>query len=326
MTFPLFHRPGTVVFLDDDPDYLEMLALVLPRHWHLRLFLRPTEAIAHLLAEPPFWEADAWNQQQLIELWREGKPLIPQILGYWSKYTERYALTRVCVVDYSMPGMDGLQALAELAEWPGSRVLLTGQADEQVAVRAFNRGLIDQFIPKQTQDISRRLIEAVERLLFTSHARHAQTWRVTLRPEQNALLRAPAVSSWLSAFCAKNWVEHVAIGEPFGVLGMDAAGKISWLQLETREGLVALAELAVLAGVPADGVEEIRSGAKLADLELRQALSSSEPASLVPAFHVGEGAGALLGAVFPVEAPAGPDPNNSYSKWLARQPKRHVQE
>ena len=66
MTFPLFHSPGTVVFLDDDPDYLEMLALVLPRHWHLRLFLRPTDCIAHLLQEPPFWEADAWNQQQLI--------------------------------------------------------------------------------------------------------------------------------------------------------------------------------------------------------------------------------------------------------------------
>ena len=29
MSFPLFQRPGTVVFLDDDPDYLEMLALVL---------------------------------------------------------------------------------------------------------------------------------------------------------------------------------------------------------------------------------------------------------------------------------------------------------
>ena len=36
MSFPLFHRPGTVVFLDDDPDYLEMLALVLPRHWHVQ--------------------------------------------------------------------------------------------------------------------------------------------------------------------------------------------------------------------------------------------------------------------------------------------------
>ncbi|MDB5753539.1 MAG: putative response regulator, atypical CheY [Ramlibacter sp.] len=326
MTFPLFHRPGTVVFLDDDPDYLEMLALVLPRHWHLRLFMRPTECIAHLLQEPPFWEADAWNQQQLVDLWREGKPLIPQILGYWSKYTERYALSRVCVVDFSMPGMDGLQTLAELGDWPGSRVLLTGQADEQVAVRAFNRGLIHQFIPKQTQDISRRLIEAVERLLFAAHPRHAQTWRATLKPEQASLLRAPGVAAWLSAFCAKNWVEHVAIGDPFGVLGMDAAGKIGWLQLETRDGLQALAEMAEVAGVPAAGVAQVRSGARLADVELRQALSSSQPVTLVPAFSVGEGEGALLGALFPVEPTTGPDPNNSYSRWLARQPKRHVQE
>jgi CheY-like chemotaxis protein len=326
MTFPLFHRPGTVVFLDDDPDYLEMLALVLPRQWHIKLFLRPAECIAYLLQEPPFWEADAWNQQQLIELWREGKPLIPQILGYWAKYTERYALSRVCVVDFSMPGMDGLQALHELGDWPGSRVLLTGQADEQVAVRAFNRGLIDQFIPKQTQDISRRLIEAVDRLLFTSHARHAQTWRVTLTPEQNALLRIAGVDAWLSAFCAKHWVEHVVIGQPFGVLGMDANGKIGWLQLETREGLAALAELAVEAGVPADGVAEIRAGGRLADIELRQALSSTQPVALVPTVQVGEGSSALLGALFPVEPAFGPDPNNSYNRWLARQPKRQVQD
>jgi CheY-like chemotaxis protein len=325
MTFPLFHRPGTVVFLDDDPDYLEMLALVLPRHWHLRLFLRPSECISHLLQEPPFWEADAWNQQQLVDLWREGKPLIPQVLAYWSRYTERYALSRVCVVDFSMPGMDGLQALAELGDWPGSRVLLTGQADEQVAVRAFNRGLIDQFIPKQTPDISRRLVEAVERLLFTSHARHAQTWRSTLNQEQSALLRAPGVDAWLTAFCARHWVEHVVIGEPFGVLGMDAAGRIGWLQLETRQGLQALAELAEVAGVAASGVEEIRAGGQLADVELRQALSSSQRVSLVPAIAIGD-AGELLGALFTVEAPAGPDPDNSYSRWLSRQPKRQVQD
>ena len=325
MTFPLFHRPGTVVFLDDDPDYLEMLALVLPRHWHLRLFMRPAECIAHLLQEPPFWEADAWNQQQLVELWREGKPLIPQVLAYWSRYTERYALSRVCVVDFSMPGMDGLQALAELGDWPGARVLLTGQADEQVAVRAFNRGLIDQFIPKQTPDISRRLVEAVERLLFTSHARHAQTWRSTLKQEQSAHLRAPGVDAWLSSFCAKHWVEHVVIGDPFGVLGMDAAGRIGWLQLESRDGLAALAELAEVAGVPAAEIEEIRAGRKLANVELRQAVSSTAPVALVDAMPVSDD-GKLLGALFPVEAPNGPDPDNSYSRWLARQPKRRVQD
>ena len=325
MTFPLFHRPGTVVFLDDDPDYLEMLALVLPRQWHLRLFLRPAECIAHLLREPPFWEADAWNQQQLVAQWREGKALIPQILAYWSRYTERYALSRVCVVDFSMPGMDGLQALAELGDWPGSRVLLTGQADEQVAVRAFNRGLIDQFIPKQTQDISRRLIEAVDGLLFTAHPRHAQTWRSTLTQEQSALLRAPGVDGWLSDFCARHWVEHIVIGEPFGVLGMDASGRIGWLQLETPQGLQALAELAEVAGVAPADIEDIRDGTRLADVELRQALSSGQPCRLVEAVPVGDG-GQLFGALFPVEAPNGPDPDNSYSRWLARQAKRHVED
>jgi hypothetical protein len=30
--------------------------------------------------------------------------------------------------------------------------------------------------------------------------------------------------------------------------------------------------------------------------------------------------------VFPVETPQGPDPDNSYSHWLARQPKRQVQD
>jgi CheY-like chemotaxis protein len=325
MSFPLFQRPGTVVFLDDDPDYLEMLALVLPRHWHVKLFLRPAECINYLQQEPPFWEADAWNQQQLIEQWREGKRLIPQILGYWSKYTERYALTRVCVVDYSMPGMDGLQALAELVDWPGSRILLTGQADEQVAVQAFNRGLIEQFIAKQTPDISRRLIEAVEHLLATPNARHAQTWRVTLRPEQNALLRVPSVGHDLAGFAARRWVEHVVIGDPFGVLGMDAAGQVSWLQLETSDGLKALAELAEIEGVPLPSLEEIRRGLKLADLELRQGLGRAGPPELAAAFPVGQD-GALLGALFPVDSPLCPDPANSYDSWLLRQGKRQVQD
>jgi CheY-like chemotaxis protein len=324
MSFPLFHRPGTVVFLDDDPDYLEMLALVLPKRWHVKLFIRPAECINYLQQEPPFWEADAWNQQQLITEWREGKPLIPQILAYWSKYTERYALTRVCVVDYSMPGMDGLQALGELIDWPGARVLLTGQADEQVAVRAFNRGLIDQFIAKQTPDISRRLVDAVEQLLATPNARHEQTWRVTLGPEQSALLRGAAAGRDLKAFAAKHWIEHVVIGQPFGVLGMDSAGRVSWLQLETREGLTALAELAEIEGVPAAGVAEIRAGRKLADLELRQALARSGPPQLTNAFAVGQGE-TLLGALFPIEAPHSPDVVNSYSNWLARQEPRTVQ-
>ncbi|RYX96400.1 MAG: response regulator [Comamonadaceae bacterium] len=325
MSFPLFQRPGTVVFLDDDPDYLDMLALVLPRNWRVLLFLRPHDCINHLQQEPPIWEADAWNQQHMVEQWREGLPLIPQVLEYWGQNTERFALAQVCVVDFSMPAMDGLQALGELVDWPGSRVLLTGQADEQVAVKAFNQGLIDQFIAKQTADISRRLIDAVEHLLATPNARHAQIWRSTLTPEQTALLRVPSVSRDLSEFASKRWVEHVTLGDPFGVLGMDAAGRVSWLQLEPAGGLGELVQLAEAAGLAAPAISDIRQGKKLVDLELRQALGRTTPPELNPAFLIGREQ-SLLGALFNIEPGFCPDPANSYSSWLGRQGKRVVRD
>jgi CheY-like chemotaxis protein len=283
----------------------------------------PADCIYYLQQEPPFWEADLWNQQQLIEQWRAGKPLIPQVLDYWSKYTERYALARVCVVDYSMPSMDGLQALSELVDWPGSKVLLTGQADEQIAVRAFNRGLIDQFIPKQSPDIARTLITAVEHLLATPNARHAQTWRVTLSPEQNALLRTPAIGRDLANFVNGRWVEHVAIGDPFGVLGVDANGHAGWLQLEPRSGLAALAEMAELEGATPSALESIRAGRSLANLELRQALMLKSPVQMAEAFMLGQDQ-ELLGALFDIPPERGPDAANGFAHWLARQEARRV--
>ena len=67
MSLPLFHCPGSLAFLDDDPDYLQMLALMLPDRWNVRLSARVGDCLAPLQAEPAFWEADAWNQQQLVD-------------------------------------------------------------------------------------------------------------------------------------------------------------------------------------------------------------------------------------------------------------------
>lgn len=326
MSFPLYQSPGTIVFLDDDPDYLDMLALVMPENWHVRLFLRPQNCINHLQQEPPLWEADAWTQQEIIEQWREsGTPLISQILRYWSEHSHRYALTQVCVVDYSMPAMDGLQALGELVDWPGLRVLLTGQADEQIAVAAFNRGLIEQFIAKQTPDISHRLIETVQRLQATASGQHSQIWRATLTQSQNALLREPSIARDLSGLVAKRWVEYVVIGKPFGILGRDANGQVGWLQLEPVSGLAELAELAESAGVSSHAIPDIQKGKKLADPELGQALGRTTPPDLNPAFSIGREE-SLVGALFTVEIEHSPPASSCYNHWLASQPKRFVQD
>ncbi|HSV54853.1 MAG TPA: response regulator [Burkholderiaceae bacterium] len=311
--------------LDDDPDYLEMMAMVLPANWPLRLFLRPQDCIRQLLQEPPHWDTDATAQQQIVDRWRRDRtPLIPQILRYWEQETARYGQPQVCVVDYSMPAMNGLKTLQALGDWPGTRVLLTGQADEQIAVTAFNEGLIQQFVPKQISDMAHRLVDAVQRLQVIASGRTAQIWRATLNPRQYSLLRSPSVARDLANWVSQHWIEHVVIGDPFGILGRDADGRVGWLQLEPASGLEELAEMAEDSITGYQSLADIRQGLQLVDLELRDALGRNTPPVLNAAFAIGQDE-PLLGAMFPVGNEYC-DAASGFNRWLAAQPARAVQE
>ena len=328
MPFPLYRRPGGVVFLDDDRDYLELLAEVMPGDWHVRLFVRPAACVAQLLHELPKWETDAWQQQEIVRRWREGAPLIPQILKYWrDDGAARFAFTQVCVVDYSMPAMSGLRVLGELADWSGSRVLLTGRADEQLAVSAFNAGLIEQFVAKQSPDIRLRLTSAIQTLIRQPDPRHQQIWRATLTREQHALLGQPPVSDWLENQALKQgWVEHVVIGAPFGVLALDRKGEVLWLQLEPSASLQELAEMARCEGWDTGTVEDIAAGNKLIDLELQLALGSDLKAEPRQAFSVGSGSEHLRAAIFSVSSPLKPDLMASHERFIAALGERQLQD
>ena len=56
----------------------------------------------------------------------------------------------VCVSDYLMPGMNGIQFLARAKELQpeASRVLLTGHADKQSAIAAINQVALFQYVEK----------------------------------------------------------------------------------------------------------------------------------------------------------------------------------
>ncbi len=327
MTFPLYRRPAAVVFLDDDLDYLEMLANVMPMDWFVRLMIRPIACIEMLVAEIASVELDMWKQQEIINHWRDGSALIPQILAYWrDDGTSRFSLARVLVVDYSMPAMSGLRVLSELTQWPGLRILLTGRADEQLAVSAFNRGSIQQFIPKQSPEIRLRLSAAIQHLLHKPDARHEQTWRSTLSREQSALLSDPTIAGSLEKLAAEqNWVEHVVIGAPFGVLALDAAAKVAWLQLEPTDRLIELAEIAESQGWSAENVQDVRAGKKLIDAELQLATGSGQKPRLKEAFVMGSETARVYAALFEVNQTFCPKPSDSHQDFITSQSHRHIQ-
>lgn len=325
LTLSLFQRPGGVLFLDDDPDYLDMLGMVVPAQTQVELYSRPAGFLARMQSEPAHWEADAALQLQMIDRWRQGQALIPQVLRYWASRPERYHLAQVCVVDYAMPGTDGLTVLNTLLDWPGSRVLLTGQADEQIAIQAFNNGLIDQFVPKQATDITRHLLGVLRRLAQAPHPRLNTLWRGVLRPNQLSLLQIPSVAQWLRDYTHHHWVEYVVIGEPFGLVGLDMAGQVHWLQLEPTSSLPDLADLAASAALGMDVVQSIRAGQRLAAVELHQHLGLSGRVRTAPAIAIGED-GLLMAAPFQLEPAELPQPIYPYRNFLQSENHRMVQD
>jgi CheY-like chemotaxis protein len=323
LTLSLFQRPGGVLFLDDDPDYLEMLGMVVPAQTQVELYARPARFLTRMQSEPAHWEADAALQLQMIDRWRQGQALIPQVLRYWASRPERYHLAQVCVVDYAMPGTDGLTVLNTLLDWPGSRVLLTGQADEQIAIQAFNNGLIDQFVPKQATDITRHLLGVLRRLAQAPHPRLNTLWRGVLRPNQLSLLQIPSVAQWLRDYTHHHWVEYVVIGEPFGLIGLDMAGQAHWLQLEPTASLPDLADLAASAALGMDVVQSIRAGQRLAAVELHQHLGLSGRVRTAPAIAIGED-GLLMAAPFKLDPGELPQPIYPYRNFLQAENHRRV--
>ena len=313
------------MFLDDDPDYLDMLGMVVPGTWQVELYSRPSGFVKHMLLENERWEADAAIQLHMIDRWRQGLPLLPQVLSYWASNPTRHALIKTCVVDYAMPGINGLQVLDALQDWPGSRVLLTGQADEQVAIQAFNGGLIDQFVPKQAPNITEHLLSTLHKMSRAAHPRLNTLWRTALRPGQQFLLQVPSVSQALQAYTEQHWVEYVVLGEPFGLLGLTATGACHWLQLEPTVGLRDLAELASSAGLGFDRVRAIENGQQLAAVELQQQLHLPGPVRVAPALPIGSD-GNLLAASFVLAAAELPQPIGAYNDFLAGHSARIIQD
>jgi response regulator RpfG family c-di-GMP phosphodiesterase len=112
----------------------------------------------------------------------EGGPAALQIM-------ERQAIDLV-ISDMRMPGMDGAQLLAHIAErWPDTtRMLLTGYADIQSTVSAINHGHIYRYISKpwDDNDIKLNVATAIEQKKLVEEKRRLEA----LTKQQNAELHA----------------------------------------------------------------------------------------------------------------------------------------
>lgn len=324
MSFPLSRHPGCIVFVDDDANFLSTIKGILAPEWNIRTFAQPAEFIDHIKAKVAVERDMDSYQRGSVDRYRNKGSAAIEVLRYWNAFPERYSLPKVVVIDYYMPGMNGLETLKQVGEWHGQKILLTGVADGDVVCTAFNSRSIDYYIPKQNSKLILKLTEAIGLMVNNyadSPASQWNAWYMSMRPEQRLFVQDPTVSKALFDFVGDS-NEHVTIGDPFGVMALGHAGGVKWLQLETTSTLDEAADLAAKAGSNKDVVQAIRAGRALSDARITSALSltgevSSSPVTIavrIPGVNE-----TVYGAVFDLKSAGGPPAEMCYSAWHARQ-------
>lgn len=244
-----YQFPTTTIFLDDNHDFL------------LNFVLQLDENVAYRLFESPIATLEYINE-------KTSPTRIPHVEGYrfyQHMYNpERFAEISILVVDYAMPGMDGLTLCRRIEKHPIKKILLTGKADEKLALSALDEGLINRYVDKSHPSASQQIIKAIHEL----QQEYFQSV-TSLLNKSGAYTPPPCLTNTRFAelfneLChSNNIIEYYLIDASGSFILIDEAQKPIFLLVKSQDEMHALAKKAANLGLNTTIVEELKAGKKI---------------------------------------------------------------
>jgi CheY-like chemotaxis protein len=108
----------------------------------------------------------------------------------------------VVFVDYDMQVRNGLEILKDIENPYVYKVLLTGVADETIAIQAFKDGLIDDYIRKQDFNLLNEIEKTIEKGKLHFFNKHSEFIKKYLK--QNMVKNTPINDTTYQSFLLKN--------------------------------------------------------------------------------------------------------------------------
>lgn len=158
-TLPLVSYPLSVTLVDDDALFLQATAGLLKKNYQLTEFGNPHEALnffkSYAALLPSVKTLRGCTDHETYDV-AGSLPvdLDLEALKNLREQPERFDEIGVLILDYNMPGMNGVELCRQLKSLPMKKILLTGEADDQLAINAFNERVIDAFIRKDSPTLA----------------------------------------------------------------------------------------------------------------------------------------------------------------------------
>lgn len=260
---PFFH-PTRAVFVDDDRSFLDMLPLRLSQAIPYTRFDSPSELLEELASGriQAELELDWWDSFPATEPGRDKEQVVAfdKSLIFMRVFNRaRFGLMSVLVVDYQMPEMSGLELCRRLSHLPCKRILLTGQADESIAVDAFNEGLIDLYLPKLHPRLDAELNLAIRRFQLAFLEQATRLISQMLQSQDPVIWGDPGFAHFFNQLCeSQGVVEYYAVTDPNGYLLVDSQGSARLMLLFGEAELASQYQAALLSRAPEDVLGQVR--------------------------------------------------------------------
>jgi CheY-like chemotaxis protein len=272
------YYPTTVMLVDDNINYINSLKLELlntadiiikpfnnPEH-ALDFFIsdyKPTIFTERCLTHPEEDQTD----HRVIDV--DMRAIREEIYN-----PNRFDQISVIIVDYAMPGINGLEFCRKTRNKYVKKVMLTGEADEHIAIKAFNEGIIDKFIRKNDPSFKATITKAIKELQLRFFQDISEIIVSTLtndRTRPAVCLDDPVFIDFFQSTCKQLQAREYYLTDSFGsfmFLGFD--GTPSWLAIKNAEEMLAWSEIARYAGAQKSIYEPQKQYEKVLYLHLKE--------------------------------------------------------
>jgi len=241
--------PTTVVLVDDSPHFGDLLiSSVNVPNVTFKRFTDPVEALAYIngtcrtnrldcadLARSGVESTSDWQSIMLNINW-----LHKEIYNI-----DRFSRISAVVSDYQMPGMDGIELLSNINDKNIQKVLLTGYADERVAINAFNNGHINRFVKKGVDDFAEEVSSNIVKSVNQYFKIHTGDVSKHLSVYEKTHLNDPIFANFFFNACmSKAYVEYYMVDMFGGYLFLNAKGQPSLLSVFPEHELSKMIDIA----------------------------------------------------------------------------------
>ena len=216
------YYPTTWIFLDDEERFLSSLEVTMNPKQPCCFFSNHTEALAYIERNCP--NEMAFQSAPYTDV---------ENVNDFISQPNRFKEPSVVVVDFAMPGKNGIEVCQELLDFPIRKLLLTGVADEGLANDAFNQGVIQGYIKKNDPFALEKIGSYAQSLSEHYLSQKFPVPKISAAPEVDLalVLESKEFKDFLESHSV---VEYYFIKEPLGVLCISADGGLSQIALGPR--------------------------------------------------------------------------------------------